>query len=116
MYSSIFLKNSSSPSRFQSDIHNFSSKFKTVGYYAQRQKLSPRHFSRLVKAVSGQDPKDIIKEYVILEAKSLLLSENYSVHEVASLLGFDNDSFFNRYFKTATGITPGLFLASGGTV
>ncbi|MGN0188071.1 MAG: helix-turn-helix domain-containing protein [Candidatus Cryptobacteroides sp.] len=102
--------------RFQSDIHNFSSRFKTVGYYAARQKLSPRHFSRLVKTASGQDPKDLIKEYVILEAKSLLLSDNYSVHEVASLLGFDNDSFFNRYFKNATGITPGLFLSSASTL
>lgn len=100
---SVFLK-------FQSDVHNFSSRFKSVAYYASRQNISPRHFTRLIKEASGQDPKDIIKEYVILEAKSLLQSGNYSVHEVASKLGFDNDSFFNRYFRKAAGITPGRYI------
>lgn len=100
---SVFLK-------FQSDVHNFSSRFKSVAYYASRQNISPRHFTRLIKEASGQDPKDIIREYVILEAKSLLQSGNYSVHEVASKLGFDNDSFFNRYFRKAAEITPGRYI------
>ncbi|MGN0190633.1 MAG: AraC family transcriptional regulator [Candidatus Cryptobacteroides sp.] len=95
--------------RFQSDVHNFSSRFKKVSYYAARQRLSSRHFSRLIKEVSGRDPKDLIKEYVVLEAKSLLQSGNYSVREVADLLGFENDSFFNRYFKSAAGVTPGVY-------
>ncbi|MDE7128328.1 MAG: helix-turn-helix domain-containing protein [Bacteroidales bacterium] len=97
-------------SRFQSDIYSFSSRFRTVEYYARRQNLSARHFSRLVKEASGRRPLDIIKEYVILEAKSLLASEKYSVHETAEKLGFQNDSFFNRYFRNATGVTPGDFM------
>lgn len=96
--------------RFQTDVHNFSSRFKTVSYYAARQRLSSRHFSRLIKEASGRDPKDLIKEYVVLEAKSLLQSGNYSVREVADMLGFENDSFFNRYFKYAAGVTPGAYL------
>lgn len=95
--------------RFQTDVHNFSSRFKTVSYYAARQRLSSRHFSRLIKEAAGRDPKDIIKEYVVLEAKSLLQSGNYSVREVADMLGFENDSFFNRYFKSAAGVTPGAY-------
>ncbi|MDE6147793.1 MAG: helix-turn-helix domain-containing protein [Bacteroidales bacterium] len=97
-------------SRFQSDVYSFSSRFRTVEYYARRQNLSARHFSRLVKEASGRKPLDIIKEYVILEAKSLLASEKYSVHETAEKLGFQNDSFFNRYFRNATGVTPGEFI------
>lgn len=97
-------------SRFQADVYSFSSRFRTVEYYARRQNLSARHFSRLVKEASGRKPLDIIKEYVILEAKSLLASEKYSVHETAEKLGFQNDSFFNRYFRNATGVTPGEFI------
>lgn len=97
-------------SRFQADVYSFSSRFRTVEYYARRQSLSARHFSRLIKEASGRKPLDIIKEYVILEAKSLLASEKYSVHETAEKLGFQNDSFFNRYFRNATGVPPGEFI------
>ncbi len=98
---------------FRADIHNFSAKYRSVAYYARRQNLSSRHFARLVKEASGHKPLEIIREYVILEAKSLLLSEKYTVHEVAERLGFQNDSFFNRYFRNATGFTPGEFMKQG---
>ncbi|MCM1177520.1 MAG: helix-turn-helix domain-containing protein [Bacteroides sp.] len=97
--------------RFKSDIHSFSARFRSVSYYARRQNLSVRHFSRLVKEASGQRPLEIIRDYVILEAKSLLITERYNVREVAEKLGFQNDSFFNRYFRNAAGLTPGEFMA-----
>lgn len=99
--------------RFQSDVHNFSSRFRSVSYYARRQNLSPRHFSRLIKEASGQKPVEIIRDYVILEAKSLLISGRYSVRGTAEKLGFRNDSFFNRYFSSATGVTPGEYIKTG---
>lgn len=95
---------------FQSDIHNFSRKDRTVGFYARRQCISEKHFSRLVKKASGQKPLDIIREYVILDAKSLLLSGSYSVKQVSEILGFQNHSFFTRFFRLATGKTPGEFI------
>ncbi len=99
--------------RFQADVHNFSSRFRSVAYYSRRQNLSPRHFSRLIKEASGRKPIEIIREYVILEAKSMLISGRYSVRRTAEKLGFQNDSFFNRYFRNATGLTPGEFMKNG---
>ncbi len=95
---------------FQSDIHNFSRKDRTVNFYARRQFISEKHFSRLIKKASGQKPLDIIREYVILDAKSLLLSGSYSVKQVSEILGFQNHSFFTRFFRLATGKTPGEFV------
>ena len=95
--------------RFRNDVHNFSDKYRDVGYYARRQGLSARHFSRLVKQASGRKCSDIIAEYVVLEAKSLLQTGMYSVHEVARKLGFESDSFFNRFFKNVAGVTPGKY-------
>lgn len=96
--------------RFQTDIHNFSRKDRTVGFYARRQCVSEKHFSRLIKKASGKKPLDIIREYVILDAKSLLLSGKYSVKQVAEMLGFQNHSFFTRFFRNSTGKTPGQFV------
>lgn len=96
--------------RFQADIHNFSRKDRTVGFYARRQCVSEKHFSRLIKKASGQKPLEIIREYVVLDAKSLLLSGKYSVKQVAEMLGFQNHSFFTRFFRNSTGKTPGEFM------
>lgn len=96
--------------RFQEDIHNFSRKDRTVGFYARRQFISEKHFSRLVKKASGKKPLDLIREYVLLDAKSLLLSGKYSIKEVSDTLGFQNHSFFTRFFRLSTGKTPGEFM------
>lgn len=98
--------------RFEEDLHNFSRKDKTVSFYARRQCISDKHFSRTIKKACGRKPLDIIREYVILDAKSLLLTGRYSVKEVSEKLGFTNDSFFCRYFKLATGKSPLEFLKS----
>lgn len=95
--------------RFQSEVHSFSDRYKRVEFYARRQRLSTRQFSRLIHEASGKRPLDIINEYLLLEAKSLLRMERYSVHQVCEKMGFDNDSFFNRWFKRFTGLTPGQF-------
>ena len=96
--------------RFEEDLHNFSRKDRSVGFYARRQCLSEKHFSRMVKKASGRKPMDIIREYVILDAKSLLLTGLYSVKEIAEKLGFINNSFFSRYFRLSTTQTPLEFL------
>ena len=96
--------------RFQNDVHNFSRKDRTVGFYARRQCVSEKHFSRRIKKASGQKPLEIIREYVVLDAKSLLLSGKYSVKQVAEMLGFQNHSFFTRFFRNSTGKTPGEFM------
>ncbi|MGN1214842.1 MAG: helix-turn-helix domain-containing protein [Candidatus Cryptobacteroides sp.] len=95
--------------RFQNDIRHFALKYKRVSYYAKRQNLSLRQFSRLIGEASGEKPSALIDEYLILEAKSLLQTGNYSVHQVCGRLGFDNDSFFNRWFKRIAGLTPGRY-------
>lgn len=99
--------------RFQSEVYSFSYRYKRVEFYARRQHLSTRQFSRLIHEASGKRPLDVINEYLVLEAKSLLRTERYSVHQVCEKMGFDNDSFFNRWFKRFTGLTPGRYQREG---
>ena len=95
---------------YRSDIHHFALRYKRVSYYAKRQNLSTRQFSRLINEASGEKPSALINEYLVLEAKSLLQTGTCSVHEVCERLGFDNDSFFNRWFRRMAGISPGRFI------
>lgn len=98
--------------RFREDIHSFSQKDRSVSFYAKRQYLSVKQFSRLIRKASGRKPMDLIREYVILNAKSLILTGNYSIKEISARLGFSNNSFLCRYFKSYTGISPTEFMCS----
>lgn len=68
--------------------------------------LSPKYFSKLVRQASGKLPMEHIQQRVIIEAKSLLRSTNITIREIADALNFPTDSFFCRYFKHETGLSP----------
>ncbi|MBR3945750.1 MAG: AraC family transcriptional regulator [Bacteroidales bacterium] len=92
--------------QFMDDLQVFGSKERTVSFYADRCCVSPKYFSKMIHLASGKTPIQLIKERVIVEAKVLLNSTDMSIQEIAEALNFPNDSFFCRYFKAATGMTP----------
>jgi len=77
-----------------------------VDFYAEQLFLSPKHFSTVIKKVSGKTAGQWIDEYVILEAKTLLKYSAMSIQEVAYYMNFPNPSFFGKYFKHHTGMSP----------
>lgn len=81
-------------------------KERRVDFYAEHLYLSPKHFSTVIKKVSGKTAGEWIDEYVILEAKALLKYSVMSIQEVAYHLNFPNPSFFGKYFKHHTGLSP----------
>lgn len=80
-----------------------------VEYYADAICLSAGHLSRIVKNKSGKTASEWIKEYVILEAKALLKSSSDTVYQISDTLNFPNTSFFCRFFKEKTGMTPNQY-------
>ena len=79
---------------------------RSVGFYAGRLCLTPKYLSQVVHAVSGRHAGEWIRDYVILEAKALLKSGQYTVQQVADMLSFPNQSCFGVYFKKAVGCSP----------
>ncbi len=77
-----------------------------IPFYADKLCLSPKYMSQVIHKISGRHASQWIREFVILEAKALLKSGNYTVQQVADKLNFSNASFFGKYFKAATGTTP----------
>ena len=92
--------------RFLNDVHEYCGTERSVAFYAGRCCLSPKYFARIITESLGKKPGDIIKASVILEAKVLLVSNDYSVQQVSDKMNFPNSSFFCKYFKSATGCSP----------
>lgn len=80
-----------------------------VSDYASMMCITPKYLSTVVHDVSGKFARDIISEYVIVEAKRLLKNSSMSVKEICSNLNFVNPSFFCKYFKQHTSQTPQNF-------
>ena len=64
---------------------------------------------RSVKEASGRTAGEWIDHYVVMEAKMLLGSTDLTVQEISSKLNFANQSFFGKYFKHNTGLSPTEF-------
>ena len=77
-----------------------------VNYYAKELFLTPKHLSSVVKEVSGKTAGEWIDVFVIFEAKSLLKSSQKNIQEISDELNFANQSFFGKYFKHYTGMSP----------
>lgn len=77
-----------------------------VAFYARLQNLSPRYFSSIIKEKSGYNALQWIAQQVITEAKLLLETSEMSVKEISIRLNFPSQSFFGKYFKQYTGVSP----------
>lgn len=81
-----------------------------LGFYADKLCLTPKYLSQVIHDVSGRFAGEWIRDYVIMNAKVMLRSRRHTVQQVADRLGFDNASFFGKYFKSATGMSPRKYM------
>ena len=77
-----------------------------VNYYAAQMNISSKYLTNIVSQVTGHSPKTIIDQYVILQLKMHLKRTTQSIKEMAWEFHFADVSFFCRYFKKHTGLTP----------
>lgn len=95
--------------QFKQHVDTAFRKVTRVASYAEMLSVTPGHLNDVIKSTTGKTAKQIIDEKRIIEAKRLLFWGDLNLKEIASLLNFENDSYFNRYFKKHTGQTPALF-------
>lgn len=97
-------------SDFMSLLQKHYTSERSVTFYASELCISPKYLSRTVIEQSGKPAAEWIKDYVLLEAKSLLGTHRYSVQQISDHLNFSNQSFFGTWFKKATGLSPKQYI------
>ncbi len=81
----------------------------SVKYFAEQCFLSPNYFGDLIKKETGRTPQEYIRVKIIELAKDELLGTTRTISEISNRLGFQYSQHFNRFFKRATGKTPGEY-------
>ncbi|MBC6611153.1 helix-turn-helix transcriptional regulator [Hymenobacter sp. BT507] len=92
--------------KFRTRIEESFTQHHDVGTYADMLHLSAGHLSEVVKEQSGKSAIAHIHERLVVEAKRLLFHTEQSSKEIAFQLGFEDASYFNRFFKRLTQQTP----------
>ncbi|KAA9338195.1 helix-turn-helix domain-containing protein [Hymenobacter busanensis] len=82
---------------------------RTVQEYAKLLHLTPNHLNAVCRRVLNKTASALIHERVVTEAQRLLTHSAGSVAEVGYALGFEDASYFTRYFRKYTGRTPEAF-------
>lgn len=95
--------------QFKSHVDSQFKEKTQVAQYAEMLAVTPGHLNDVIKSTTGRTAKQIIDEKRIMEAKRLLFWADHNLKEIAGQLSFEDDSYFNRYFKKHTGFTPSTF-------
>lgn len=77
-----------------------------ISYYAERLCLTERYLGTIVRQASGTTAKEWIDRALITQAKVLLRHSDKTVLQISEELCFPNPSFFSKYFKRMTSMTP----------
>ena len=89
------------------EIHVFNQKL--VSQYAEIMNLSVYQLNAITKTTLGKTCSELIDEYIILESKRYLLATSNQVTQIAYHLGYEDVSYFIRFFKKNTGYSPEIF-------
>lgn len=87
-------------------IHQHCNEQRDVTFYAGKLCITSRYLSSIVQDITHHTAKFIIDKHVMLEIKALLQSTDLSLQEISNQLNFPDQSFFGRYFKKHTGLSP----------
>jgi AraC family transcriptional regulator, transcriptional activator of pobA len=92
--------------RFFHLIEENNQKNLSLSDYAGMIGITSNHLTQIVKLLTGKTSSQIIKAKQLLEIKRLLVHTNLSVSEIANQLNFEDQSYFTKFFKRETGLTP----------
>lgn len=83
-----------------------------VEFYAQQVMLSEKRLNELTKSYMGLTVKQLVLQRLLLEAQRNISIGEQTFKEIAYNLGFNDSSYFTRFFKEQSGVTPEQFRLS----
>ncbi|WP_266205069.1 AraC family transcriptional regulator [Pontibacter kalidii] len=80
-----------------------------VAFYAERLHVTPKYLNETCKNSLGNTTKELIQYRTLLEAQRLLVHAELTSSQIAAELGYFDNTYFFRFFKKHTGLTPEQF-------
>lgn len=77
-----------------------------VTFYSEKLNITSTHLNRIVNEVYSKSVSEFISERIVLEAKRVIRLSSKSIKEISFELGFEDPSYFARFFKKHVSITP----------
>lgn len=93
--------------RFRTLVERHFREHRALDFYAAQLGMTRRTLARLTAARLGASPKQVIDQRIVAEARRLLHYTNAGAAQVAAELGFDDPSWFSRFYLRITGQRPG---------
>lgn len=95
--------------QFLKNVGDFYLEEREVSFYADKQFITSRHLTSVLKEVTGQTAGQIIAAFVMKEAKAQLSTTDLSLYEIALNLKFSDQYSFGHFFKKHSGESPNAY-------
>ena len=96
-------------SKFLEMLFDRSQVLDSVSGYAERLNISPSYLNKLVRTQTRHSAMDWVEISRVNWAKNLLKESDLSVGDISVAIGVDDPSYFTRFFRKSTGMTPSEF-------
>lgn len=100
--------------KFKLLVTNRLREFKQVADYAEALHVNPQYLNDTIKEVTGNSASSFIHQQLLTEAKACLIQTDDTILEIADYLNFADQSYFARFFKKHTGLSPSQFRSQHG--
>ena len=91
-------------------LNTYYKKNRSVAFYADKLCISSKYLSNITVHYTGLPASVVIDNFVMFNAKVMLYDGELNIKKISDLFNFQSQSFFGRYFKRNTGISPREFL------
>lgn len=85
---------------------------KNVTFYASKLFITTKKLNEVIKGYINKTAKELINERIILETKRQLIHSDLTIKEIGYLVGFNDPTNFNKYFKKYIKQTPAEYRES----
>lgn len=94
---------------FKRLVEQYFAEKKFPKFYAEKLNVSPNHLNSVCQNLLGIPAGEVIRQRIALEAKRMLINPNITISTLAYELDFNDNSYFTKFFKKATELTPEEF-------